>query len=92
MGRRRIAEIEWTYPKEYNSLKEYYDIDGSGLYSITRRFGHKQTLLYIGKTIDQNFAKRLRSHKRKWFDNYKGNKSIRLGFFNKPDSPTSDVA
>ena len=59
-----------------------YD-DDIGLYAITRKWGDKESLLYIGKTIDV-FSKRLRKHKRKKVVNMRGIR-FRVGYLELED-------
>lgn len=74
---RRIT-IEWSYPIEINSILEKESMNDIGIYYISRKFGEKQSILYIGKTT-YNFRSRLQSHKEYWLDTYKGKKYVRLG-------------
>lgn len=49
-----------------------------GIYYISRKFGEKESILYIGKTT-YNFWSRLDSHNEYWLDTYRGKKAVRLG-------------
>jgi len=70
--------IKWSYPKKFDMVLNSEMADHIGIYYISRKFGDKETLLYIGKTI-ASFESRLSDHKKKWLDNYRGTKYVRLG-------------
>lgn len=70
--------IEWSYPIEINSILQKECMNDIGIYYISRKFGEKQSILYIGKTT-YNFKSRLESHKEYWLDTYRGKKFVRLG-------------
>lgn len=70
--------IKWSYPKEIESIlgdERMYDI---GIYYITRKFGNKESNLYIGKTT-YSFFSRLDCHRWNWLSDYRGKKFVRLG-------------
>lgn len=75
--------IEWSYPVEINHILKKECMDDIGIYYISRKFGKKQSILYIGKTI-HNFKSRLKSHKKYWLDTYRGEKFVRLGTIVRP--------
>ena len=54
--------IKWSYPKEIDKVLESEAADGIGIYYISRMFGDKETLLYIGKST-ASFRSRLENHK-----------------------------
>lgn len=70
--------IEWSYPIEINSILQKECMNDIGIYYISRKFGEKQSILYIGKTT-YSFWSRLESHKEYWLDSYRGKKYVRLG-------------
>lgn len=70
--------IEWSYPIEINRILEKECMNDIGIYYISRKFGEKQSILYIGKTT-YSFWSRLESHKEEWLDYYRGKKYVRLG-------------
>ncbi len=75
-------ELKWSYPKTFESVIDTEVAHcGYGIYYISRKFGQKETLLYIGITYSQNFRARLNSHAWKWFSKYRGKKIIRFGEF-----------
>ena len=78
MAKYRRITIEWSYPIEINSILEKESMNDKGIYYISRKFGDKESILYIGKTTDY-FGRRLWSHYEDWLDKYKGKKSVRLG-------------
>ena len=78
MAKYRRITIEWSYPIEINKILQKESMNDIGIYYISRTFGEKKSILYIGKTTDA-FKKRLKDHKAKWLDTYKGQKHVRLG-------------
>lgn len=75
--------IKWSYPKEFDSVLGSQAVEGVGIYYISRIFGDKETLLYIGKST-ASFRSRLKNHKEEWLDSYKGTKYVRLGTIVEP--------
>lgn len=78
MAKYRRITIEWSYPIEINSILQKDCMNDIGIYYISRKFGEKQSILYIGKTT-YSFCSRLESHKEYWLDTYRGKKYVRLG-------------
>lgn len=70
--------IKWSYPVAFDRILEKESVTDMGIYYISRQFGNKKSILYIGKTTDM-FKHRLKDHKKKWLDTYRGQKSVRLG-------------
>lgn len=70
--------IEWSYPIEINNILQKDCMNEIGIYYISRKFGEKQSILYIEKTT-YHFKSRLISHKEEWLDCYRGKKFVRLG-------------
>lgn len=70
--------IEWSYPIEFDRILQYECMKEIGLYYITRKFGNKESNLYIGKTT-YSFFSRLDCHRWNWLNNYRGKKFVRLG-------------
>jgi hypothetical protein len=70
--------IEWSYPKEFESVLIDSRMNDIGIYYITRKFGSSESNLYIGKTT-YSFISRLDSHKWNWLNDYRGKKCVRLG-------------
>lgn len=91
LSRERLKDVtvEWSYPKTLDNL--WYDdrIYDFGLYYISRKFGAKETLLYIGKTHD-SYYNRLAAHQYNWLSNYRGKKYIRLGTVTYPVNKRDD--
>lgn len=81
--------IEWSYPIEINSILQKECMNDVGIYYISRKFGKKQSILYIGKTT-YNFRSRLESHKEFWLDTYRGKKFVRLGKIVSPKNISED--
>lgn len=77
--------IEWSYPVEINSILQKECMNDIGIYYISRKFGEKQSILYIGKTT-YSFWSRLESHKEYWLDSYRGKKFVRLGRIIRPSN------
>lgn len=78
MAKYKRITIEWSYPIEINNILQKECMNDIGIYYISRKFGEKQSILYIGKTT-YNFKSRLESHKEYWLDTYRGKKFVRLG-------------
>ncbi|MGK4568145.1 GIY-YIG nuclease family protein [Flavobacterium sp. 3HN19-14] len=92
MPRLKNAEIKWSYPRETDSaLLSEICIESWGIYYISRKFGNNETLLYIGLAYHQNFIKRIKQHKKKWLNKYRGTKYIRFGEFVKPQNISKDL-
>ena len=72
--------IRWTYPKEIYSAWNSEDSYGRGVYQITRKFGNKNTLLYIGlvKKANRHFYERLDEHW-PWLESIRGKVYISFG-------------
>lgn len=85
---KKIA-VEWSYPKLLNSM--WYDdrLGGVGLYYISRKFGLKETLLYIGQTYN-SYYNRLAAHDYTWLGDYRGKIYIRLGTVISPAGKSPD--
>ena len=84
--------IKWSYPKEFDIALASERMNDIGIYYISRVFGDKETLLYIGKTT-ASFGSRLKDHKAKWLDDYRGTKYVRLGEIVEPkDMSVYDTA
>ena len=92
MSRQRKTEIHWSYPKKLESaLDSEICLTGWGLYYISRKFGEKETLLYIGLTFNQTYIKRIAQHRKNWVHQYRGEIYIRFGEFTKPLSIEKDL-
>ena len=83
MSEYKEITIKWSYPKEFDAVLGSERMDDIGIYYISRVFGGKETLLYIGKTT-ASFRSRLKDHKSKWLDTYRGAKYVRLGTIIEP--------
>lgn len=70
--------IQWSYPKEIESILMDESMNEIGLYYITRKFGNKESNLYIGKTT-YSFFSRINCHRCDWLSNFRGKKFVRLG-------------
>ena len=73
----KTVKINWSYPVLYENIFSSTRINEIGLYYLSRKFGEKETLLYIGKTSN-SFYNRLYSHKN-WLNKYRGKLFVRLG-------------
>ena len=82
-------EIEWAYPANYYKALEHDLSSDIGLYQISRLFGQKETLLYIGivKSLNRTFKQRLIEHK-SWLDEYRGMIKVKFGVINKKQGLT----
>lgn len=83
MAKYRRITIEWSYPIEINNILLKDCMSDIGIYYISRKFGEKESILYIGKSI-HNFGSRLNKHKQEWLDTYRGRKYVRLGRIVRP--------
>jgi hypothetical protein len=81
--RKKDIIIKWTYPTKFNNAFEKEICSQYGLYYISRIFAGKETLIYIGKTID-SYSNRMKSHTDNWLSTVKGEKLIRFGIIEKP--------
>ena len=81
--------VDWSYPRLLDKLWYDEQLEGFGLYYISRKFGSKETLLYIGKTCNK-FYIRLLAHDYNWLSDYRGKKYIRLGTITYPTNKTDD--
>lgn len=74
--------------------KSKYARESWGLYTVTRKFGEAETLLYIGETYKEcrNFDTRISEHEKEWFCKYRGQIQIRLGEVTNKQRRAIDVA
>jgi len=89
----KTVKINWSYPVLYENIFSSIRVNEKGIYYLSRKFGDKETLLYIGKTSN-SFYNRLNSHKY-WLNLYRGKLFVRLGIIISPktydDSLITDV-
>ena len=85
MSRYKSVTIEWSYPIRLDKILQKECMNDIGLYYISRVFGNKESILYIGKTT-HSFGQRLQSHCGDWIDTYRGEKFVRLGRIVKPSN------
>jgi hypothetical protein len=89
----KSIEINWSYPVIYENVFSSNKISEKGIYYISRKFGNKETLLYIGKTSN-SFYCRLTNHE-SWVSQYRGKIYVRLGTIVSPkiydDSLVTDI-
>ncbi len=65
--RDRIIRINWNDPIPFELALHSELVKTQGLYYITRKFGVKETSLYLGIARHHNTIKhRLESHRDKW--------------------------
>lgn len=74
--------IEWSYPKKVDGVlsSPTSKDENWGLYQISTKTESEIKFLYIGKSWN-DYHKRLKSHKKSWFDHYEGEKYVRFGSF-----------
>jgi hypothetical protein len=74
------VSIEWSYPQKIDILLTSSKLKQTkwGIYQISAKLETDVQCLYIGKAWN-NFEVRLKSHKKGWFDSYKGEKIVRFG-------------
>lgn len=76
----REIELMWSYPRNYYDIDRHPDSDCLGIYYISRIWGGKETVIYVGKTL-QAFRNRMKQHNDSC-DEYtqkRGQLKIRLG-------------
>ncbi|ABR48422.1 hypothetical protein Amet_2264 [Alkaliphilus metalliredigens QYMF] len=69
--------LKWFGPYDLERIQLYDLAFDKGIYMISRIWGEKETLLYIGRT-KREFQKRLKEHD-VWIKQYRGQIKIRLG-------------
>lgn len=86
MSRPKKITINWSRPIPWDERDLYEAIEtGPGVYAISRIFGNKETLLYIGETKRESFKKRMDEHVtdhnkgKEEFLNLRGRKYVRFG-------------
>ena len=89
MVKYKSITIEWSYPIEIDKILQKESMNDIGIYYISRKFGGRQSILYIGKTT-YNFRSRLEAHKEYWLDTYRGKKCVRLGKIVSPKNSSEE--
>ena len=89
--RLKSVSVEWKYPRLLDNFWYDEESGGYGLYYISRKFGNKETLLYIGQTYD-SYYNRLICHDYNWLGNYRGKKYVRRGIITSPVRRTDEDA
>ena len=78
--RDKIIRIYWNDPILFDEALQSELTKTQGLYYITRKFGTKETSLYLGIARYHNTIKnRLESHRDKWLYEYRGQIYVRVG-------------
>lgn len=79
--------IDWSYPIKLESIDTNWKCNENGIYYISRKFGDKESPVYIGET-KREFITRVNEHYRSVSDFFskRGDKYIRLGTIVKPKS------
>lgn len=77
-------KIEWFGPYAVDTAQSRKVAENYGIYAICTRKGRASKLLYIGRTYWQEFARRLRQHKRDWLNRISGTKSVYFGIVKLP--------
>jgi len=72
------VQIRWHGPYNLDSITMRDVCYNNGIYAISRVFGGKETLLYIGKT-GRTFVQRLTEHNKDWLWSVRGLIQIRVG-------------
>lgn len=83
--RLKKVTVNWSYPRLLDNMWYDEQLNNVGLYYISRKFGGKETLLYIGQTYD-SYYRRLEAHDFNWMGYYRGEKYIRLGTVTYPEN------
>ena len=73
-------KINWAKPITLEEAIDSELTNTQGLYYITRKFGNKETSLYLGIATKENtIGNRLKAHCNNWTDLYRGKKYVRVG-------------
>jgi len=80
--------IEWSGAFNLERLNLCGLASDKGIYAISRFWGNRETLLYIGRT-KREFQKRLREHDT-WLKLYRGQIKVRLGRIVSPNMTFSE--
>ena len=86
-----VVTLKWEKPV---SIDEAIDDPGSitsGVYYITRQYGDKQTLYYIGKTAGSGVRGRLKQHAGSTVKNYRGKKMVSFARISKENCAGFDL-
>lgn len=77
--------IDWSYPTKLESIDTHWRCNENGLYYISRKFGDKESPIYIGET-KREFITRINEHYKGVSDFFskRGEKYVRLGAIVKP--------
>jgi len=78
-------EIQWKGPYSVNRAPMLKIAGNFGIYAISQKKGKGVKLLYIGHVYWQDFAKRLKQHKRDWFDKISVEKVVHFGLVRIPE-------
>lgn len=91
LARERLKNVTvaWAYPRHLDNLWYDEQLNNVGLYYISRKFGTRETLIYIGQTYD-SYYNRLVAHDFNWLGNVRGKIFIRLGTIEYPANKTDD--
>ena len=89
--RDKIIRIHWHPPMLFEDALKSVLTNAQGLYYITRKFGSKETSLYLGIARYHNTIKhRLESHRDRWLPNYRGQIYVRVGYVTYPRNMSID--
>lgn len=73
-----LVTIHWHGPYRVDNLALHDITLETGIYAISRIFGGRESLLYIGQTL-RDFEKRIGEHRRDWLNFERGQILIRCG-------------
>lgn len=89
--RDKLIRIYWNNPIPFDEALKSELTKTQGLYYITRKFGAKETSLYLGISRYNNTIRhRLESHRDKWLYEYRGQIYIRTGHVVYPKNIDTD--
>src|SRR3990170_7336698 len=75
-----MIRVFWEGPYSVTScIDKFGNYDDFGIYAITRQWGGKETLLYIGRAYWRTFAERIAEHEREWLNELRGTVKVRIG-------------
>ena len=87
----KIIRIYWNDPIQFDDALKSELAKTQGLYYITRKFGAKETSLYLGIARYGNTIRhRLESHRDNWLYEYRGQIYVRIGHVVYPKNIDTD--
>jgi len=76
MGKQPIITLKWEKPRPIDEVIDDPEAIAPGVYYITRQYGDKVSMYYIGKTSGSGVKARLKEHAKTTATNCKGKKMV----------------